>query len=100
MDCIYKISGEDGSIIWRLQGRQSDFEVDPAATFAFQHDARWLDDEQTRMTLFDNGPTESIDYSRELLLEVNQDDMTVTLISEFTNEAKTFARFEGKPSSH
>ncbi|RAR08643.1 family transcriptional regulator [Stemphylium lycopersici] len=95
MDCIYKISGEDGSIIWRLQGRKSDFEVDPAATFAFQHDARWLDEEQTRMTLFDNGPTENTDYSRGLLLDINQDDMTVTLITEFTNEARTFARFEG-----
>ncbi|KAK3717490.1 hypothetical protein LTR37_005880 [Vermiconidia calcicola] len=95
MDCIYKISGDDGSIIWRLNGRQSDFEVDADAKFAFQHDARWLDDDQTRMTLFDNGPTDTIAYSRGLLLDVNQDDMTVTLITEFTNEARTFSQFEG-----
>jgi hypothetical protein len=47
------------------------------------------------MTLFDNGPTENTDYSRGLLLDVNQDDMTVRLIQEFTNEANTFARYEG-----
>ncbi|CAO2657043.1 Nn.00g058460.m01.CDS01 [Neocucurbitaria sp. VM-36] len=95
MDCIYKISGADGHIIWRLQGKQSDFDVDPAAAFAFQHDARWLNDEQTRLTIFDNGPTDSIKYSRGLLLDVNQNDKTVKLIQEFANGAKTFSTFEG-----
>lgn len=95
MDCVYKISGADGHLIWRLHGKQSDFEVDPAAAFAFQHDARWLSDEQTRMTIFDNGPTDSVQYSRGLLLDVNQKDKTVKLIREFTNSAKTFANFEG-----
>ncbi|KAL1795100.1 hypothetical protein ACET3X_006916 [Alternaria dauci] len=95
MDAIYKISGQDGSIIWRLQGKQSDFDVDPAANFAFQHDARWLNDDQTRMTIFDNGPTETVSYSRGLLLDVNQDEKTVKLITEFTNQGKTFATYEG-----
>jgi hypothetical protein len=96
MDCVYKISGQDGHIIWRLNGKQSDFQVDDAAIFAFQHDARWVNDNnQTRMTLFDNGPTDSIAYSRGLLLDVNQVDMTVKLIQDFTNDAKTWAQFEG-----
>lgn len=95
MDCVYKISGDDGHIIWRLQGKQSDFAIEDAATFAFQHDARWIDDRQTRLTLFDNGPTDGIDYSRGLLLEIDQDAKTVRLLQEFTNGAKTFAMFEG-----
>lgn len=95
MDCIYKISGTDGHIIWRLQGKQSNFNVDPAAAFAFQHDARWLSDDQTRITLFDNGPTNDVSYSRGLLLDVNQNDMTVKLIQDYTNGAKTFSQFEG-----
>jgi hypothetical protein len=95
MDCVYKISGTDGHIIWRLQGKQSDFDVDPAAVFAFQHDARWLNDDQTRMTLFDNGPTENVANSRGLLLDVNQNDKTVKLIQDFANGPKTFAQFEG-----
>ncbi|KAJ4372479.1 hypothetical protein N0V83_004253 [Neocucurbitaria cava] len=95
MDCVYKISGTDGKIIWRLHGKQSDFDVDSAADFAFQHDAKWVDAEQTRMTLFDNGPTDSVQYSRGLLLDVNQDDKTVKLVREFANGAKTFAQFEG-----
>ncbi|OAL56086.1 hypothetical protein IQ07DRAFT_498982 [Pyrenochaeta sp. DS3sAY3a] len=60
-----------------------------------RHDARWLNDDQTRMTIFDNGPTDSVQYSRGLLLDVNQDAKTVKLIREFTNGAKTFAMFEG-----
>ncbi|KAF1360596.1 hypothetical protein EJ07DRAFT_115600 [Lizonia empirigonia] len=56
---------------------------------------RVMDCDQTRMTLFDNGPTDDIAYSRGLLLDVNQNDMTVKLIQDFTNGAKTFAQFEG-----
>ncbi|KAK5174743.1 uncharacterized protein LTR77_001826 [Saxophila tyrrhenica] len=95
MDCVYKISGDDGSIIWRLNGKKSDFKVDPDAEFAFQHDARWVDAKQTRLTLFDNGPTDTIDYSRGLLLDVDQDAMTVKLNTEFTNSDQTFSEFEG-----
>ncbi|KAE8822649.1 hypothetical protein CFE70_001234 [Pyrenophora teres f. teres 0-1] len=95
MDCIYKISGQSGNIIWRLQGKQSDFDVDPAANFAFQHDARWLDQSQTRLTLFDNGPTDTIGYSRGLLLSVDQTAKTAKLLTEFSNSAKTFAMYEG-----
>lgn len=95
MDCVYKISKDDGHIIWRLHGKQSDFDVEDAVNFAFQHDARWVDDDQTRMTLFDNGPTDEIGYSRGLLLAVDQDAMTVRLINQFYNAAQTFAQFEG-----
>jgi hypothetical protein len=96
MDAVYKISGKDGKIIWRLNGKQSDFDVEDAAKFAFQHDARWVDNsKQTRMTIFDNGPTDAIGYSRGLLLAVDQDKMTVRLLQDFANAAKTFAQFEG-----
>jgi hypothetical protein len=96
MDCVYKINGTDGTIIWRLHGKQSDFDVEDAANFAFQHDARWIDDKaQTRMTIFDNGPTDAVGYSRGMLLAVDQSAMTVRLVTEFKNGAQTFAMFEG-----
>ncbi|UPX11681.1 uncharacterized protein EKO05_0002275 [Ascochyta rabiei] len=47
------------------------------------------------MTLFDNGPTEKVASSRGLLLDVNQNDMTVKLVQDFINGAKTWAQFEG-----
>ncbi|KAL5380056.1 hypothetical protein DPSP01_008093 [Paraphaeosphaeria sporulosa] len=94
MDAVFKISSS-GDIIWRLGGKQSDFDVADEAVFAFQHDARWVDGNQTRMTIFDNGPTDAVGYSRGLLFAVDQDAKTVSLIHEFYNGAKTFAKFEG-----
>jgi Arylsulfotransferase (ASST) len=95
-NCIYKISGKDGSIIWRLGGKRTDFQLDPAAEFANQHDARWIDNKkQDQMTLFDNGPHGDISYSRGLLLAVDQSAKTVRLKTEFRNGPSTFGQFEG-----
>ncbi|KAF2442176.1 hypothetical protein P171DRAFT_433735 [Karstenula rhodostoma CBS 690.94] len=94
MDAVFKISSS-GDILWRLGGKQSDFDVADDAVFAFQHDARWVDANQTRMTIFDNGPTDAVGYSRGLLFDVDQAAKTVSLIQEFYNGAKTFAKFEG-----
>lgn len=79
-----------------MGGKLSDFDIEPAARFAKQHDARWIDPEkQDQMTLFDNGPHDGLDYSRGLLLAVDQDAMTVRLITEFKNTDGTFNRFSG-----
>ncbi|KAF5643979.1 hypothetical protein F25303_6154 [Fusarium sp. NRRL 25303] len=55
---IYKINGTDGSIIWRLGGRFSDFTLGDNVTFGFQHHARYLkggSGESTEIiSLFDN----------------------------------------------
>jgi Arylsulfotransferase (ASST) len=95
-DGVYKISGTDGSVIWRMGGKRSDFDVEPAATFAFQHDAHWIDREkQDQMTIFDNGPHGDVEYSRGMLLAVDQSAKTVHLLTEFRNRPSTFAQFEG-----
>ncbi|RMD39613.1 hypothetical protein DV735_g5513, partial [Chaetothyriales sp. CBS 134920] len=53
---IYKISGKDGHVIWRLNGAKSDYQLDNFH-FAFQHDARWISDENdySVISVFDNG---------------------------------------------
>ena len=55
-NCIYKISGEDGTILWRLGGTNSDFHM-VDLNFSRQHDAQWLEfDEDTEVISFlDNG---------------------------------------------
>lgn len=94
--CIYKISGQDGSIIWRLGGKLTDFDLSPAAEFANQHDARWIDgNKQDQMTIFDNGPHGDVAHSRGMLLSVDQSAKTVHLVTEFRNGASTFGQFEG-----
>lgn len=56
VSAVYKISGVDGHIIWRLQGAKSDYYLD-GFSFSFQHDARFVSDNETHtvISLFDNG---------------------------------------------
>lgn len=49
---VYKVNRRTGKVIWRLGGKRSDFTIDPAAAFSFQHDARRHPD--GTITLFDN----------------------------------------------
>ncbi|OCL13145.1 hypothetical protein AOQ84DRAFT_125406 [Glonium stellatum] len=39
---VHKINGTDGSIIWRLDGKNSSFTLGQNVTFCFQHHARFL----------------------------------------------------------
>ena len=52
---IYKISGVDGHVIWRLNGAKSDYRL-ADFNFGFQHDARFVvdNDNETIITIFDN----------------------------------------------
>ncbi|AEO56599.1 hypothetical protein MYCTH_111036 [Thermothelomyces thermophilus ATCC 42464] len=57
---VHKINGTTGEIIWRLNGKRSDFTMGEGTTFCFQHHARWLqqagegDDGVEVISLYDN----------------------------------------------
>ena len=53
---IYKVSGIDGSIMWRLGGKRSDFQLLDGLNFTSQHDVRVRseNDTVTLITIFDN----------------------------------------------
>lgn len=53
---IYKISGRDGSVLWRLGGKRSDFELERGFNFSYQHDARWIsyNDHEEVISFLDN----------------------------------------------
>ncbi|KAF2185219.1 hypothetical protein K469DRAFT_632365 [Zopfia rhizophila CBS 207.26] len=54
---VHKINGSDGSIIWRLNGKNSSFTLGDNVTFCFQHHARWLpssDPDIEIISLYDN----------------------------------------------
>lgn len=92
---IYKINGTDGSIIWRLGGKQSDFELGPNVTFGFQHHARYLYEDVNGpvqvISLFDNSVYGSesagggdkevhlFPYSRGKYIRLDEEDKTATL---------------------
>lgn len=91
---IYKISGLDGAIIWRLGGPKSTFVLDEGgdeAPFAFQHDVRFLsrsaDGSIEVITLFDNaaaitpnGVVQVRPESRALVVQLNHTDNTAVAL--------------------
>jgi Arylsulfotransferase (ASST) len=78
---VYKID-RDGKIRWRLGGKSGDFDMGAGSSFAWQHDARRQAD--GTLTLFDNGATPAVEkHSRGLILEVDEQAMTATLLSQY-----------------
>lgn len=72
---IYKLSGKDGSVIWRLGGVRSDFELTNFA-FAYQHHARWLSETESKtvISFFDNGFNafnKTTDFSHGFIIEID-----------------------------
>jgi hypothetical protein len=93
---IYKVSHEDGSIVWRLGGLKSDFEfIDEAAKFTRQHHAKIHSQNETHtlVSLFNNakgsghgeGEQPSSEESSALLLALRTDvtPMTAELVRRY-----------------
>lgn len=85
---LYKINGTSGALLWTLGGPSSSFDVDPAARFAFQHDARLLnrsaDGTVEILSLFDNAAASDEQQispvSRARILQLNHTAGTVTAL--------------------
>ncbi|NLE21709.1 MAG: ArsR family transcriptional regulator [Actinobacteria bacterium] len=94
---VYKIDRETGDVLWRLGGKRSDYELGPGALFAWQHDARARPD--GTLSLFDNkaASPELVDgdHSRGLILQLDEQAGTATLVREFTHPAKLLAPSQG-----
>ena len=97
---VYKIDRSSGVVIWRLGGKKSDFEMGPGASFAYQHDARRQPD--GTITIFDNGTTvfhngipKAVEESRGIVLELDEEEMTASLVREYTHPDKQYADAAG-----
>jgi hypothetical protein len=97
---VYKIDRNTGEIIWRLGGKNSDFEMGPGTRFAFQHDARRQRD--GTISVFDNGTTifhdsvpEVVEESRGIVLELDERKMSASLVREYTHPDKQYAHAAG-----
>lgn len=85
---IYKISGRDGHIIWRLGGMLSDFSFSAGLNFSSQHDARFREENETTtiISLFDNasnGFNQTADYSAGFILKLDHTTQVASLVQEF-----------------
>jgi outer membrane protein assembly factor BamB len=66
---LYKVDRSTGKILWRLNGKRSDFSVSSDARFWWQHDAR--PHGSSAITVFDNAGPDKEKQSRGLVLSVN-----------------------------
>ena len=90
---IYKISGIDGSILWRLGGEVSDFQLLDGLNFTSQHDARFQSENETvtMITFLDNAsdererqaPTSRYSSGKLVALNTATSPMTARLIRQW-----------------
>jgi Arylsulfotransferase (ASST) len=98
---VYKIERNSGEIMWRLGGKRSDFQMGEGASFSYQHDARRQPD--GTITIFDNGDTtfdeggvpKAVEESRGIVLELDEQKMSASLVREYTHPEKQFAHAAG-----
>jgi hypothetical protein len=91
-DTIYKISKDDGSILWRLYGlggERSDFDMGNL-NFSRQHDARFREHNGTHtiISFLDNATgadpqPASSEWTRGLLVALDENAMTASIISSY-----------------
>ncbi|KAJ6006975.1 ASST-domain-containing protein [Penicillium canescens] len=85
--CIYKVSGEDGAVIWRLGGVNPTFHMTDY-NFSSQHDARVHGENSTHtvLSLFDNGSNNYRNtslISSGMIVAIDHQTNTSTLITRF-----------------
>jgi Arylsulfotransferase (ASST) len=91
---IYEIDSRSGQILWRLGGRRSSFALGPGTGTAWQHDPRQLADGS--ISLFDNGASPTVhSQSRGIVLSLNTQHRTATLVRQFTHASPLLAESQG-----
>lgn len=100
---VYKISRRDGSIIWRLNGKKSDFAMGPGTRFAWQHDAQRQPD--GTLTLFDNSAApKTAELSRVLVLRLDTKAKEASLVRSYAHPKKLLSDSQGNaqflPNGH
>jgi hypothetical protein len=92
---VYKIDRRTGAIIWRLNGKLSDFSMGPRTQFAYQHHARHHPGNQ--LTIFDDGggATNVDNRSRGLKLELDMTAMQAGFVHEYHPNPEFLATSQG-----
>ena len=83
---LYKVDRSSGKIIWRLNGKRSNFSVSTAAQFYWQHHAR--QNGTSGLTVFDNAGPNKERQSRGLSLTVDTSAMRVDLAQAYIHPAR------------
>ncbi|KAJ5127403.1 hypothetical protein N7448_008182 [Penicillium atrosanguineum] len=99
---VYLISGEDGHIMWRLGGLESDFDMD--FTFSKQHDVKFVSSNGTHhvISMLNNASDErgnDENLSSALFIEIDTVAMTARVISRINRPDSDLTRLRGSVST-
>lgn len=99
---VMTVSGKTGEVLWVLGGAFNVFDdlTDGKATsFKWQHDARWIDEEEGILTLFDNGSAGPImsdaHESKALLIQIDLEKKTAKLLQSYKSKAAVLSASQG-----
>ncbi|KAA8913684.1 hypothetical protein TRICI_003142 [Trichomonascus ciferrii] len=112
MCSIFKVDGATGKPIWRLGGKNSDFQLGEGVDFCWQHDTRFLKSFQGHKTqgtkeiisFFDNSAHENLTggddlttrpYSEGKVVEIDTAQHTATLLASFRVPEDLSVRSQG-----
>ncbi len=90
---VYKVDRKTGEVVWRLGGEKSDFDMGYGTRTDWQHDARLHPD--NHITIFDNGGVQKDVQSRVIVVEIDEDGMSASLVGEYTHPDKILAATQG-----
>ena len=96
---VTKINRQTGDIVWRLGGKNNEFEFineheENAPTyFSYQHDIRRL--ANGNISLFDNGTQHEPKYSRGVEYELDEVNKTATMVWEYRPDPDIYAVANG-----
>ena len=94
MNEVTKIDRQSGEIIWRLGGKNNEFDFsDTTHLFSWPHDIRVM--ENGNYTLFDNGNDRNPGYSRAVEYALNEEALTVELVWEYDAGKTVFGKTGG-----
>ncbi|KAF7561256.1 hypothetical protein G7046_g2865 [Stylonectria norvegica] len=99
MCAVAVISHADGGILWQLGGHGNSFEdlsQGAATNFSWNHHAAWH--ENNTLTLFDNGSNgrkSTAKFSRGLMIDLDLDKMTATMIHQYVAPQKFLSASQG-----
>ncbi len=93
----YRIERNTGRVLWRLNGKRSDFEMGEGAPFQYQHDIRAHGNGE--FSLFDNAESDQsaddVAWSRGLVLALDEDQQTATVAREYVHPTEILSVSQG-----
>jgi hypothetical protein len=90
----YNLNPATGQINWQLGGRHSTYKLGSNVATAWQHDPREL--ENGTFSIFDNGASPTVhSQSRGVIIGVNQEDRTATLLGQLEHTPPLLATSQG-----